>query len=52
VVDIFDFDKNYLDIFSRKILQQIRDGESEWEEHLPEGISDLIRQNQMFGIKE
>ena len=52
VVDIFDFDENYLDIFSRKILQQIRDGESEWEEHLPEGISDLIRQNQMFGIKE
>ena len=52
VVDIFDFDENYLDIFSRKILQQIRDGESEWEEHLPEGISDLIRQNHMFGIKE
>ena len=52
VVDIFDFDENYLDIFSRKILQQIRDGESDWEEHLPEGISDLIRQNQMFGIKE
>lgn len=52
VVDIFDFDERYLDIFSRKILQQIRAGESEWEEHLPEGIADLIRENHMFGIKE
>ena len=27
VVDIFDFEEEYLNIFSRKILQQIRDGE-------------------------
>ena len=52
MIDIFDFDENYLNIFSRKILQQIRDGESNWEEHLPEGIADLIRKDKMFGIKE
>ena len=52
VIDIFDFDENYLNIFSRKILQQIRDGESNWEEHLPEGIAELIRKDKMFGIKK
>ena len=52
VIDIFDYDESNLNIFSRKILQQIKDGESEWEEHLPEGIADMIRQNKMFGIKK
>lgn len=52
VIDIFDYDESYLNIFSRKILQQIKDGESKWEEHLPEGIAEMIRQNKMFGIKE
>jgi nicotinic acid mononucleotide adenylyltransferase len=51
VVDIFDFDGEYLNIFSRKILEQIRSGESNWEEHLPDGIAEMIKQNQMFGIK-
>jgi hypothetical protein len=51
VVDIFDFEEDYLNIFSRKILQQIRDGESDWEKHLPEGIAELIKKNKMFGIK-
>ena len=52
VIDIFDFDESYLDIFSRKILNQIKDGESNWEEHLPEGIAGLIKKHKMFGIKE
>jgi nicotinic acid mononucleotide adenylyltransferase len=51
VVDIFDFDEEYLNIFSRKILQQIRSGESNWEEHLPDGIAGMIKENKMFGIK-
>ena len=46
-----DFDEEYLNIFSRKILEQIRSGESNWEEHLPNGIAEMIKQNQMFGIK-
>jgi len=51
VIDIFDFEEEYLNIFSRKILQQIRDGEPDWEKHLPEGIAELIKKNKMFGIK-
>ncbi len=51
VVDIFDFDEEYLNIFSRKILEQIRNGKSNWEDNLPEGIAEMIKQNKMFGIK-
>ena len=51
VIDIFDFEEAYLDIFSRQILTQIKEGVSTWEEHLPEGISELIKNNKMFGIK-
>ncbi len=51
VIDIYDFDEANLNIFSRKILQQIKNGEANWEEHLPEGIAELIQKNKMFGIK-
>ena len=51
VVDIIDFEEDYLKIFSRKILKQIRNGELGWEQHLPEGIAELIKRNEMFGIK-
>jgi len=49
VIDIFDYDERYLAIFSRKILKQIKDNDAHWEEHLPNGIAELIRDNEMFG---
>ena len=50
VVDIFDFEEDYLNIFSREILRQIKRGESNWQKNLPGGIADLIMKNEMFGI--
>ena len=52
VVDIFDYDKNILNIFSRDVLKQIATGESGWEEMLPTGISELIKEKNLFGYKE
>jgi len=52
VIDVFDYDERYLDIFSRKILKQIKDKDSNWEEHLPEGIAGLIKENEMFGYSK
>jgi len=49
VVDIFDYEPSYLSIFSREILQQIKNGESGWEEKLPKGIADMIKKEQMLG---
>ena len=52
IVDIFDFESKHLSIFSRDILEKIKKGENGWEEKLPEGISDLITKQKMFGYKK
>ena len=49
VVDIKDFDPEILDVFSRTILNMIANGEHGWEEMLPEGIPDIIKEERLFG---
>ena len=51
VVDLFDFEQKYLEIFSRDILKKIKNGEKDWTNKLPEGISEMIIKNKMFGYK-
>ena len=52
IVDVFDYEEEYLRIFSRDILAQIKESKSGWENQLPEGISEMIIKNQMFGHKK
>ena len=49
VVDIVDFDKNNLKIFSRELLKMIYHGKSGWETMLPDGTAELIKEHQLFG---
>jgi len=49
LVDINNFDKGILDIFSRTVLKMILNGDKGWEEMLPEGIADIIKQKRLFG---
>ncbi|ETN95385.1 hypothetical protein SAMN04487906_2482 [Zhouia amylolytica] len=49
VVDIFDYNPEILKIYSREVLKMIADGEDGWEDLLPEGISQLIKEQQLFG---
>tara|TARA_X000000368_G_C23039628_1_gene716288 strand:- start:164 stop:1594 length:1431 start_codon:yes stop_codon:yes gene_type:complete len=51
VIDLFDFEEKYLEIFSRDILKKIKNGEKDWTNKLPEGISEMIIKNKMFGYK-
>jgi nicotinamide mononucleotide adenylyltransferase len=51
IVDIFDFEQKYLSIFSRDILKKINNNESGWEDSLPKGIAELIKEYKMFGYK-
>jgi len=48
VLDIKDFDKDILDIFSRTVLKMIINGEKGWESMLPEGIAETIKQKRLF----
>ncbi|MCG2611863.1 TonB-dependent receptor [Flavobacterium sp. SM15] len=52
VIDITDFDKDHLKIFSREVLKMISKGKSGWEDMLPEGIAELIKKNHLFGFGE
>lgn len=49
VIDIFEFDEKSLDIFSRTVLDMIGKKEKGWEEMLPEGISQVIKDKELFG---
>ncbi|WP_406683919.1 TonB-dependent receptor [Seonamhaeicola sp. MEBiC1930] len=49
VIDIKDYDKSIMGIFSRKALDMIDSGEPGWEDMLPEGTADLIKDYRLFG---
>ena len=52
VIDITDFDKSHLKIFSREVLKMITKDLPGWEDMLPEGIAELIKRDHLFGYKE
>lgn len=49
VVDIEDFDKDHLNIFSRTVLKMIKNNDEGWEKLLPEGVSEIIKEKELFG---
>ncbi len=49
--DITDYDPDIMDIFSREVLQKIQDGETGWEDQLPDLIPEMIKANNFFGYK-
>ena len=51
VVDITDFDKSILSIFSRAVLKMIADGNEGWETMLPEGVAKIIKEKSLFGYE-
>ncbi|MGB0837283.1 MAG: TonB-dependent receptor [Flavobacteriaceae bacterium] len=52
LIDITGYDEGNLDVFSRKILKMIKNGQEGWEEMLPEGIADIIKNEKLFGYKK
>ncbi|MGB5237359.1 MAG: TonB-dependent receptor [Flavobacteriaceae bacterium] len=52
VMDIIDYDPEIMHIFSRDVLKKIQNGENGWEEMLPEGIAEIIMEDNLFTSKE
>jgi len=48
VVDITDYDPAILDIYSREVYRMISEGESGWEDMLPEATTAMIKEKHMF----
>lgn len=51
VVDINEYDTKTLTIFSRTVLGMIAENKEGWEEMLPEGVAELIKQQSLFGCE-
>jgi hypothetical protein len=51
VIDIEDFNLENLDVYSRQVLKMISKGEDGWEEMLPKGIAELIKEHHLFGFE-
>ncbi|CAM1364669.1 conserved hypothetical protein [Tenacibaculum sediminilitoris] len=49
LIDIEGFNPDILHIFSRKVLKMIKDGKEGWEEMLPKGVSETIKEKRLFG---
>ena len=49
VIDIEEYDTSIMNIFSRQILKMITNGEHGWEDMVPEGTADLIKDYRLFG---
>jgi hypothetical protein len=51
VVDIQNVDSKNLKIFSREVLKQIASGQTGWENTLPKGVAELIKEHHLFGFE-
>jgi len=49
MLDIENFNPDIMDILSRKVHKMIMNGEEGWEEMLPQGISEIIKDQRLFG---
>lgn len=49
VIDIEDYNKEVLHIFSREVLRMIAESKEGWREMLPPGIAELIDEQNLFG---
>jgi hypothetical protein len=51
IVDIEQFDRNVLHIFSKEVLQMIREGRPGWESMVPPYVDNMIKAKGLFGYR-
>jgi len=49
MLDIKDYDPDIMDVLSRTVFKMINKGEDGWEDMLPPGIADIIKEQRLFG---
>ncbi|MBE4949718.1 nicotinate-nucleotide adenylyltransferase [Chryseobacterium culicis] len=52
IVDITNYNPEFLEIYSREILRKIACCVKGWETQVPEGVAEMIKERGMFGYKE
>ena len=52
IIDLKDYNEEYLDIFSRKVLKMIKKGKPGWEKMVPTYVDNIIKENKLFGYNQ
>jgi len=52
LVDIQSHNPEFSEIYSREILKRISKNTPGWEDQLPEGVAEMIKERRMFGYKD
>ncbi|AZI20770.1 TonB-dependent receptor [Chryseobacterium taklimakanense] len=52
IVDIVDYNPDFSEIYSREVLAKIAKHETGWENQVPEGVAEMIKERRLFGYKE
>ena len=48
IIDISNYEEKNLSILSRNVFQKLQNNENGWEQFLPEGVAQLIKEKQLF----
>ncbi|HAW51164.1 MAG TPA: nicotinate-nucleotide adenylyltransferase [Flavobacteriales bacterium] len=52
MVDLEEYNPEYLSIFSREVLEMIKKGEKGWEKMVPDLVAQIIKEKMLFGYDE
>ena len=52
IIDIKNYNPEFSEIYSRDILKKITNGEHGWEDQVPAGVAEMIKERGMFGYKD
>ena len=52
MVDLDEYNPEYLSIFSKEVLKMIKKGDSGWEKLVPEIAHHIIKEKMLFGYDE
>jgi hypothetical protein len=46
------FNPEIIDVFTRDTREAMKNGDSEWEEKVPEVVAEVIKSQKLFGLKQ
>jgi hypothetical protein len=52
IIQLENYDPNYLKIFSRDVLERIKEGDASWEQMVPAEIAEVIKRRGFFGYRK
>ena len=52
IIDLKDYNSEYLNIFSAKVLRMIKKDKTGWENMVPTYVDNIIKENNLFGYQK